>query len=299
MLIRHFKTASQLLSKPTIAPLSSQIASPFADWKPRVPKHQIRLDKSTYRLAHPIWDLKAAEQVEITHRKPEGVKDWLALNFIRALRKSFDFFSGYKPGKCDESSYLARIIFLETIAGVPGMIGAMIRHTRSVGLFRPDGGWIHHLLEEAENERMHLFTFLHLRQPGFFFKAFILVGQAVFVMAYTTFYVLAPRTAHRFVGYLEEEAVLTYTHCVEELNNGTLKDWITRKAPQSAIEYWDMHPDATVKDLILIVRADEMMHREVNHRLADLHSDEPMDHMETVVVESVKKVNEPKNEPSS
>ena len=59
-----------------------------------------------------------------------------------------------------ESKYLTRAIFLETIAAVPGMVAGMHRHMRSLRTLRPDGGWIHHLLEEAENERMHLLTFL-------------------------------------------------------------------------------------------------------------------------------------------
>ena len=49
-----------------------------------------------------------------------------------------------------------RILFLESIAGVPGMVGATLRHLRSLRLMRRDSGWIHTLLEEAENERMHL-----------------------------------------------------------------------------------------------------------------------------------------------
>lgn len=250
----------------------------------------MRLDKSTYRLAHPIWDLKSCEKVEITHKKPQGVRDWFALYLIRILRSGFDFFSGYKPGRCNARDYLTRIIFLETVAGVPGMIGAMVRHTRSVGLFQPDGGWIHYLLEEAENERMHLFTFLDMRNPGYVFKGLILGGQAVFVVAFTIFYVLAPKTAHRFVGYLEEEAVITYSHCIDEMkmNKGTLQEWNTLPAPQSAIDYWNMPQGSTLRDVILAVRADETMHREVNHRFADLRHDQPMDPMEIVVSEAKK-----------
>lgn len=36
---------------------------------------------------------------------------------------------------------------------------------------------IHTLLEEAENERMHLLTFMQLRQPGILFRAAVLGGQ--------------------------------------------------------------------------------------------------------------------------
>jgi threonyl-tRNA synthetase len=48
------------------------------------------------------------------------------------------------------------------------------------GTMRRDHGWIHTLLSEAENERMHLLTFLELRKPGWIFRAFVLLGQGVF-----------------------------------------------------------------------------------------------------------------------
>lgn len=41
-------------------------------------------------------------------------------------------------------------------APVPGMVGAMQRHLRSLRKMTHDGGFISHLLHEAENERMHL-----------------------------------------------------------------------------------------------------------------------------------------------
>ena len=53
----------------------------------------------------------------------------------------------------------------------------MLRHMRSLRSMRKDNGWIHTLLEEAENERMHLLTFLQLRQPGLFFRGMVLLSQ--------------------------------------------------------------------------------------------------------------------------
>jgi hypothetical protein len=41
-----------------------------------------------------------------------------------------------------------------------------------------DHGWIHTLLEEAENERMHLLTFLKLRKPGTIFRFSVIATQA-------------------------------------------------------------------------------------------------------------------------
>ncbi|CAF5163064.1 unnamed protein product, partial [Rotaria sp. Silwood1] len=91
---------------------------------------------------------------------------------------------------------------------------------------RRDYGWIHTLLSEAENERMHLLTFLELRQPDWIFRSLVLLGQGVFFNAFFLTYLLSPRICHRFVGFLEEEAVITYTRCIEELDNGKLPAWL-------------------------------------------------------------------------
>jgi len=231
------------------------------------------IDAQSYRLAHPIWSIKDAENVEITHHKPEGVRDWVAYGMMKCLRVSFDWLSSYKPGQMTENLYLRRCIFLETVAGVPGMIGGMIRHMKSLGTLTEDGGWIHHLLEEAENERMHLFTFLGLRSPGILMRCGILGTQALFLTGFTSLYLLSPRLAHRFVGYLEEEAVKTYTNCIKELDEGKLPHWTNQKAPEMAIKYWGLNETASFRDVLIAVRADEVMHREVNHHLANVPVD--------------------------
>ena len=59
----------------------------------------------------------------------------------------------------------------------PGMIGAMVRHLKSLRRMTRDHGWIHTLLEEAENERMHLLTALELRRPGPLFKIAVIGTQ--------------------------------------------------------------------------------------------------------------------------
>ena len=51
---------------------------------------------------------------------------------------------------------------LETVAAVPGMVGATLQHLKSLRRMQNDGGWIHTLLAEAENERMHLMTFIEI-----------------------------------------------------------------------------------------------------------------------------------------
>ena len=73
------------------------------------------------------------------------------------------------------------------------------------------------------------------------------------------------------MGYLEEEAVHTYTKVLEAIDNGKLPLWATMKAPPEAIEYYSLNPEtATMRDLILAVRADEAVHRSVNHHFSDI-----------------------------
>jgi len=171
--------------------------------------------------------------------------------------------------------WMLRILFLETIAGIPGMVGGILRHLQSLRLMKRDGGWINTLLQEAENERMHLMVFLKIKEPSIWFRAVVLGAQGVYFNMFFLLYMLSPRSAHRFVGYLEEEAVITYTQIVDEIKRGNLPEWSdapnAQKVPQIAKDYWRLKDDCTMVDLIMAVRADEAGHRFVNHTLANLN----------------------------
>src|ERR1700722_6980251 len=170
-----------------------------------------------------------------------------------------------------ERKWLIIFVFLESVAGVPGMVAGMLRHLHSLRRMKRDNGWIETLLEEAYNERMHLLTFLKMAEPGWFMKLMILGAQGVFFNSMFLSYLISPRTVHRFVGYLEEEAVLTYTLAIQDIEKGKLPKWEKLQAPDIAVEYWNM-PEGkrSMRDLLLYIRADEAKHREVNHTLGNL-----------------------------
>ena len=121
-----------------------------------------------------------------------------------------------------ERNWINRVIFLETITGVPGMIGGMMRHLRSIRTMERDQGWIHNLLNESQNQRTHLFHFLKLRHPGILGRISIVLIQGIFFNSYFLAYLISPSFCHRFVGYLEEEAVETYSAMIESLDKGLL-----------------------------------------------------------------------------
>lgn len=163
--------------------------------------------------------------------------------------------------------YGHRAVVLETVAGVPGMVGGMLRHMRSLRRLEDDQGWIGRLLEEAQNERMHLMIFLEIAKPTWLERALILIAQGTFFTAFLLLYSISSKTAHRLVGYFEEEAVFSYTEYLGEIDNGSLEN---KQAPQIAIDYYDLPPSARLREVVEAVRADEMGHRDTNHDLANL-----------------------------
>nr|DAD19335.1 TPA_asm: hypothetical protein HUJ06_020798 [Nelumbo nucifera] len=153
-------------------------------------------------------------------------------------------------------------MMLETVAAVPGMVAGMLLHCKSLRRFEHSGGWIKALLEEAENERMHLMTFMEVSQPKWYERALVFTVQGIFFNAYFLAYLISPKLAHRAVGYLEEEAIHSYTEFLKELDKGNIENV---PAPAIAIDYWHLPPDSTLRDVVLAVRADEAHHRDVNH----------------------------------
>ncbi len=192
------------------------------------------------------------------HHTPAGFSDRVAFGLTRMLRFFADSFFARRYGH--------RAVVLETVAAVPGMVGGMVRHMRSLRRLEHDHGWIHTLLSEAENERMHLMTFIEIARPSWFERMIILAAQGVFFTGFFLLYVISARTAHRLVAYFEEEAVYSYSEYLSEVESGRIENVA---APVIAIDYWQLPADATLRDVIIAVREDEAGHRDVNHRFAD------------------------------
>ncbi|WPT13160.1 Alternative oxidase [Picochlorum sp. SENEW3] len=228
----------------------------------------------SYWLMQPVYDKEYLLSITPKHRKPQSFHDYTGYYGVSLLRKTFDLITGYGPNMT-HSKWMTRFLFLETVAGVPGMVGAMLRHLRSLRTMKRDNGWIHTLLEEAENERMHLLTFMQMKNPGLFFRGSVIFTQGVFLSLYSLFYAVSPRHCHAFVSYLEEEAVKTYTHAIDDFDSGKIPEWKNMKAPFIAQKYWRLDEDASMKDLLLAIRADEACHNHVNAVFAEMHANDP------------------------
>lgn len=201
--------------------------------------------------------LREADFSLMPHKMPEGPMDKIANFIIQRLREITDWYF--------KDDLLKRAMMLETVAAVPGMVAGMLHHLNSLRNLKSNN-WIKTLLDEAENERMHLMTFMKIIKPKLSERLLIVLVQGIFFAGYLGAYVLFPKTCHRFTGYLEEEAVKTYTHFLKLIDEGKIANI---PAPQIALEYWNMPPESKLRDVVVIIRADEMDHRDVNHTMAD------------------------------
>lgn len=197
------------------------------------------------------------------HHPVNGLSDRIAYRITRALRFFADTLFAKRYGN--------RAIVLETVAAVPGMVGGALLHLRCLRWMRDDEGWIRTLLEEADNERMHLMTFMEIARPSWFERMMVLVAQAMFFTFYLGLYIVSSRTAHRLVGYFEEEAVVSYTRYLEAIDAGRIDNV---PAPPIAIDYWQLPHDARLREVVIAVRQDEAGHRDVNHAIASQNSNE-------------------------
>ena len=192
------------------------------------------------------------------HHEPQDLSDRIALFFTQCLRFGADLFFAKRYGH--------RAVVLETVAAVPGMVGATVTHLNCLRRMVDDDGWIRTLMDEAENERMHLMTLVEIARPTAIERLVVLLAQGAFYIGYFLLYLASRRTAHRLVGYFEEEAVLSYTLYLDEIESGRMPN---PPAPAIAKRYWKLADGAMLADVVRAVRADEALHRDVNHGLAN------------------------------
>jgi hypothetical protein len=99
------------------------------------------------------------DNIYSAHREPKDFSDRVALSMVRVLRWGTDIATRYKhdveqPKKVgdanvvtttkayamSEQKWLVRLLFLESVAGVPGMVAGMLRHLHSLRRMKRDNG---------------------------------------------------------------------------------------------------------------------------------------------------------------
>jgi len=204
---------------------------------------------------------------------PVTFSDKVMRGIMQTLYRGFNFITGYREENPPTKSIEWRLIVLESFAGVPGFLAAAFRHFYSLRTMQRDHGAIFTLLEEAENERMHLLVCMKMFEANLLTRAMVITAQVTMTPFLMAVWMIKPGALHRFVAYLEETAVHTYFNIIKQCDTpGTHlnKDWAKLPAPDIAKAYWRLQPDATWRETLGHILADEAHHRDVNHAFASL-----------------------------
>ena len=164
------------------------------------------LGDHTGRQQNHIWTPTELKEKMSTlyHHEPKTLADKVMNKLMFTLYHSFNFITGYTHVNPTVQAMQWRLIVLESIAGVPGFVAAGFRHFRSLRKLQRDHGWISTLLEEAENERMHLLICLSTFNATPFTRTLVIAAQYMMTPFLMGVYFFHPKAMHRFVGYLEE-----------------------------------------------------------------------------------------------
>lgn len=294
----------KLLGKPLVATFASNIGPNERDTKSHVhfrlsPRpHPLQTDPNAAKVACPsqeedihtsdhigrqqnhIWTAcELQEKMSTLYRhEPKSFSDHVMNKLMYTLYHVFNWATGYTPVNPTVTAMEWRLILLESIAGVPGFVAAGFRHFRSLRRLQRDHGWIATLLEEAENERMHLLICLSMFNAGPVTRGLVIAAQCVMVPFLMSVYLVHPKSMHRFVGYLEETACHTYVNTIRHIEtpgSNLHTAWASIPAPPIAIGYYHLPADARWVDSLKCMMADEANHRDVNHTFADMKTDDP------------------------
>jgi hypothetical protein len=244
--------------------------------KPQDFERETQLADHSWRQQNRIWtneEIAAIMAEKDKTHTPVTLSDKIMRGIIQMLYRSFNFITGYREINPPTKSIEWRLIVLESFAGVPGFLAAAFRHFYSLRTMKRDHGAIFTLLEEAENERMHLLVCMKMFNAPWYTRALVIMAQITMTPFLMVVYVIKPGALHRFVAYLEETAVQTYYNIIKQCDTpGTdlHKDWSTLAAPDIAKAYWRLSPGATWRETLGHILADEAHHRDVNHAFASL-----------------------------
>jgi len=193
----------------------------------------------------------------LRHHEPQTLADRFAAaaeRFLTAIAGGF----GHRYG--------SRVIVLETIAAVPAMVGASLLHLQCLRQLIDDRGWVRTFMEEAENQRAHLMAFVAIARPSWGERLLIVIGQGIFYNAYFLLSLISSRSAHRLAGYLAERSVRGYSEYLASIESGERPNG---PAPDTALAYWNLAPGSQLSDMIIAMREDEAIHRDIHHAFAD------------------------------
>lgn len=227
----------------------------------------------------------------LTHAVPARVNDHLCIRLVKALRWIAD--------RLFRDRFLHRAVMLKSISGAPPAAAAVVEHMRCILKKNRDPRVSRTVMNEAECHQMHLKIILELTNLTLVERWLVLVAQALHFVVCFVIFVLSPRMGFRLMGYALEESSVILTHMVNDIDMDKIV--VAHPPPVAALEFWGLQshfrlPEAaaeesgssdgaqppidskatiapcellSLRDVILLMRSDEMYYRDVNHAIAN------------------------------
>ncbi|BDA44557.1 probable alternative oxidase, mitochondrial [Coccomyxa sp. Obi] len=236
-----------------------------------LPYPSLRLEEYTYipaKLPHyPDAYLESKHTQPFAHwRSPKGMAEWtgfLAAQAFNAAAAAVAHVPSWLIRIPRDTVWFRRLLLLECVMPVPGAIASMAGHMRALATLRGPGSFVRSYGRESENAREHLLTLLQLR-PSLALRALVLASQAVFAVPYMTAYLISPRACHAFVCHLSGLTGEATSDALRDLDAGTVPAWQRAPAPASAAAYWGLPEGATMRMVLLVMRADMIARSAIN-----------------------------------
>ncbi|KAL4434244.1 hypothetical protein ABPG75_000685 [Micractinium tetrahymenae] len=222
------------------------------------------VDVDSFLQEHQVYTAEYLESVQPLH-------EVLAWYWHVAARTMVGLLSGTLFSTSDslsETSLAKRMLFFTSVGICGGFAGAVYNHLRSMVWNRPDNGWVHTEVANAEAVRTHAgIIALHTRPP-LPARLTQLVFQVMLFFQLLVVYALWPSLAHAYEAYRAEEQVLS--QAIRLIDSGRFKGWRSSRAPGLAASYYALPEGAPLREALLRMRADEACIHHLNIVLADL-----------------------------
>lgn len=142
-----------------------------------------------------VWEKEEIQERMDTLYKhtPVTMADKIMHKIMYGSYVTFNALTRFNVQNPSPQSCVWRLILLESVAGVPGFLAASHRHFSAIRHLKRDFGWINTLLEEAENERMHLMICMKMFDAGLITRAVVVAAQLLMTPFLAGLYAVHPK----------------------------------------------------------------------------------------------------------
>ncbi|KAL4424908.1 hypothetical protein ABPG77_009637 [Micractinium sp. CCAP 211/92] len=231
------------------------------------------VDVDSFLQEHQVYTQEYLDSVQPVHRNPAKLHELVAWYWHVTARTMVGLLTGTvfsAPDYLTETSLAQRMLFFTSVGLCGGFAGAVYNHLRSMVWNKPDNGWVHTELANAEAVRTHGGILAMHTRPPLPARLTQLLFQVFLFFQLLLVYAVWPSLAHAYEAYRAEEQVFNLSQAIRLIDSGRFKGWRSSRAPGLAVSYYGLQGDAPLREALLRMRADEACIHHLNIVLADL-----------------------------